>query len=238
VTGPEWTDGAEKLERLEGVLGHAFADRDLLVRALTHRSYSHESQRPCDDNESLEFLGDSILAFHVCDRLYSQFPGLDEGRLSKHKHLLVRAATLAEVARELDLASFVRLGRGERKTGHVNDRILANVLEALIAAIHLDGGLQASRGLLDRVLATRMAGLDASNPITDWKSLLQERTQGLGLGTPVYRTVAATGPDHQRTFDVVVAVGERELGVGSGMTKRAAHQVAARAALQSLDEPR
>jgi ribonuclease-3 len=227
-------DGMD-LEGLQQKLGHVFRDRDLLIAALTHRSYAHESQKPCTDNESLEFLGDAVLSFDVCDRLFRRFPGLDEGRLSKHKHLLVRASTLADCARDLELGRHVRLGRGERKSGSPNERILANVFEAVVAAVHVDGGLDAVRQLLDRVLDPRLDGLDADNPVTDWKSLLQERTQSLALGTPVYRTVDEIGPDHQRVFNVVVLVGERELATGTGCTKRSAHQVAARRALEQLN---
>lgn len=237
MTKATWHGEGGDLEALEQRLGHAFADRRILLEALTHRSFASESSQPCPDNEVLEFLGDAILAFDVCDRLYRRFPGLDEGRLSKHKHVLVRAATLAEFARELDLGAHVRLGRGERKSGPPNERILANVFEAVLAAVHLDGGLEAARRLLDLVLEPRIQALDAENPVTDWKSLLQERTQALGKGTPEYRTVDATGPDHQRVFQVAVVLAGDELAVGTGTTKRGAHQVAARLALERLGGP-
>ena len=226
----------EALAALQERLGHAFSDRALLVASLTHRSYAHEAQQPCTDNESLEFLGDAVISFDVCDRLFERFPGLDEGRLSKHKHLLVRASTLADCARELKLSDHVRLGRGERKNGEPNEKILANVFEAVVAALHLDGGLPAARRLLAGVMEHRIDALDATNPVNDWKSLLQERAQALLLGTPTYRTIDEVGPDHRRIFHVAVLVGDEELGAGTGATKRAAHQVAARKALERLSE--
>lgn len=223
------------LDALEQRIGHVFGNRQMLIDALTHRSFSSESALPCGDNEVLEFLGDAVLAFDVCDRLFRRFPGLDEGRLSKHKHVLVRASMLAEWARELDLGAHLRLGRGERKSGPPNERILANVFEALLAAVHLDGGLDAARRLLDIVLEPRIQALDAENPVTDWKSLLQERAQSLSLGTPAYRTLDSGGPAHQKTFHVAVSVGDEDLGTGTGPTKRGAHQAAARNAMARLD---
>ena len=223
------------LATLEVVLGHAFRDRELLVRALTHRSFAHEETDACGDNEALEFLGDSILAFDVADRLYRLFPGLDEGRLSKHKHLLVRSSTLAEAARRLDLGRHLRLGRGERRTGARNEKILSNALEAMIAAIYLDGGLEAVRGFIGRVLADFLDGLDARNPVSDPKSMLQELAQARGLGTPSYRVIEEAGPDHQKWFRVLVVVGGDEVAEGTGPTKRAAQQVAAERALELID---
>ena len=239
MTEPQWSgDDAMQLEALEGKLGHAFADRALLIAALTRRAFALESGKACPHNEAMEFLGDAVLAFEVCDRLYRRFPGLDEGRLSRHKHLLVQASTLADCARDLELDQHVRLGGGERKAGTPNERILANVFEAVLAAVHLDGGLDAVRRLLDRVLDPRIAVLDGENPAQDWKNLLQERTQSLGLGLPVYRTVDEIGPDNQRVFHVVVEVAQEEMATGAGGTKRAAHQLAARVALQRLDDRR
>ncbi len=222
------------LADLEARLGHVFERRELLVQALTHRSFAHESAVACPDNESLEFLGDAVLAFDVSERLFRAFPHLDEGRLSKHKHVLVRSSLLSACASDLGLAPHVRLGRGEIKAGSPNERILANVFEAVIAAVLLDGGLDAARRVLGRIFDPRIAAVDPDNPLNDWKSLLQERTQALGMGTPAYRISGEDGPDHQRVFHVVVSAGGRDLGEGSGPTKRAAHQVAARRALEGL----
>ena len=231
---PPRPDKGVSLDEAEAALGHAFTDRSFLVAALTHRSFANEANPSPGDNESLEFLGDSILSFDVADRIYRRFPGLDEGRLSKHKHELVRQSTLAAAARRLDVGRWLRLGRGERLCGGENDRILANALEALIAAIYLDGGLVAARDFIERCLADALEQLDAQNPISDYKSTLQELTQARGLGTPIYRVVEETGPDHRKRFHVQVIVSGDDVASGSGATKRGAHQVAARLALETL----
>jgi ribonuclease-3 len=222
------------LPALEAALGHAFRDRRLLVTALTHRSFAHEELEGDGDNESLEFLGDSILAFDVAERLYRLFPGLDEGRLSKHKHLLVRSTTLAEASRRIGIGGYLRLGRGERLAGGQNDKILSNAFEAMVAAVFLDSGLDAARSFIERGLKPFLDGLDGDNPVSDYKSTLQEFTQARGLGTPEYRMLEETGPDHQKWFRIIVVIGDREVGGGCGPTKRAAHQVAAQQALERL----
>ncbi|MEM7246971.1 MAG: ribonuclease III [Acidobacteriota bacterium] len=230
-------DNQPGLEELERIAGHVFRDRELLLTAVTHRSYAHETaEDDCVDNEALEFLGDAVLAFRIADRLYRRFPGLDEGRLSKHKSMLEKAATLADAARDLRLGTFLRLGRGERRSGGAtNDKILSNAFEALVAATYLDGGLKAVDILLDRALADRMEGLDAENPINDYKSALQEETQGRGLGTPEYVVFDEQGPDHDKRFHVRVLVGGETVAEGVGLpTKRGAQQVAARRALERL----
>lgn len=228
------TGAGPDLPALEVALGYGFRDRELLLRALTHRSFAHEEAEPCRDNEALEFLGDSILAFDVADRLYHLFPGLDEGRLSKHKHLLVRSSTLAAAARRLDLGRHVRLGRGERRAGAGNERILSNVLEAVIAAVYLDGGIGAAHAFIGLALADVLESLDAAHPASDAKSTLQEFAQARGLGTPEYRVIEEAGPDHEKWFRVIVLVGGDEFAEGTGGTKRAAQQVAARQALERI----
>ena len=126
------------LDALQELIGHRFEDRFLLLKAVTHRSFAHEvTDGNCEDNEALEFLGDAILSFVLADRLFKRFPGLDEGRLSKHKSMIEKASTLAAVARDMKLGTYMRLGRGERRSGGAsNDKILSNSFEALIAATH------------------------------------------------------------------------------------------------------
>jgi ribonuclease-3 len=225
----------DPLRELEERLGHVFRNRQLLVTAMTHSSFANEATPPCADNEALEFLGDAVLTFDVADRLYGLFPHLDEGRLSRHKHLLTCRATLADVALELGLANHLRLGRGETRMSAPNARILANLFEAVVAAIHLDAGLEAARSFIERALASRMAALDPDNPVIDWKSAFQERTEKHGLGTPTYRLIEASGPDHARTFRVAACVGGRDVAEGTGPSKRSAHQAAARLALQEIE---
>ena len=231
-------DAAQELDlaELERRIGHVFADRSLLLRAVTHRSFAHEStEGPCEDNEALEFLGDAVLSFLVADILYGAFPGLDEGRLSKHKSLLENLRTLAQVAGELGLGPFLRLGRGETLSGGArNEKILSDALEAVVAAVYLDGGLPSVSTLVRRLLASRLEQVDGQNPVADYKSALQEQTQSRGRGTPLYRVLSESGPDHQKQFCVVVSLDGLDLAEGEGSTKRAAHQVAAQRALERL----
>ena len=225
----------DPLSQLEARLGHFFRDRALLIRALTHSSFANEATPRCDDNERLEFLGDAVLTFDVADRLHARFTHIDEGRLSRHKHLLTCRATLADVAAELGLDGHLRLGRGETRIAQPNPRILANLYEAVVAAVHLDAGLDAARAFIERTLATRVARLNPDNPVIDWKSAFQERAEALGLGTPSYRVIDATGPDHAREFRVAACIEGHDIAEGTGPNKRAAQQIAARRAIDRLE---
>lgn len=223
------------LDAFQGRIDHRFEDPARLLLALTHRSWSHEAPGDQPDNEPLEFLGDAVLGFLLADRLFARFPGLDEGRLSKHKAMIEKSATLAEAACEFGIGRFLRLGRGERRSGGArNVKILANAFEAVLAAIYLDGGLDAARRFVERSLGGRMDELDPENPINDFKSALQEAAQGFGLGTPTYAVFDEEGPDHDKRFHVRALVGDRGMGEGVGFTKRGAQQVAARRALEAL----
>ena len=229
-------DASPNLGTLQQLIGHRFSNQALLVAAVTHRSFAHEAVgKGCKDNESLEFLGDAVLAFVIARELYQRFPGLDEGRLSKHKSMLEKASTLADAARALGLGTHLRLGKGEHKSGGArNDKILSNAFEALVAATFLDGGMEAASLMIERSLGSRLEALDAQNPINDYKSALQEVTQARGLGTPRYVVVGETGPDHDKRFTVCVLVDEKPLAEEVGCTKRGAQQLAARSALERL----
>jgi ribonuclease-3 len=203
---------------------------DTMERALTHRSYAYENGG-LPTNERLEFLGDSVLSLVVTDTLYKGHPTLPEGQLAKLRAAVVQMSTLAEVAaRELNLGSFVRLGRGEEGTGgRDKPSILADTLEAVIGATYIDCGLDEASGLVHRLfdpVIQRSALLGAG---LDWKTSLQELTAERGLGVPEYH-VRDSGPDHQKMFRAVVKVGTRELGEGEGRSKKAAEQLAAEAA--------
>jgi ribonuclease-3 len=203
---------------------------ETLERALTHRSYAYENGG-LPTNERLEFLGDSVLSLVVTDTLYKGHPTLPEGQLAKLRAALVQMSTLAEVAaRELNLGSFVRLGRGEEGTGgRDKPSILADTLEAVIGATYIDCGLDEASGLVHRLfdpVIERSALLGAG---LDWKTSLQELTADRGLGVPEYH-VRDSGPDHQKMFRAVVKVGARDLGEGEGRSKKAAEQLAAEAA--------
>ena len=207
---------------------------DTMERALTHRSYAYENGG-LPTNERLEFLGDSVLSLVVTDTLYKGHPTLPEGQLAKLRAAVVQMSTLAEVAaRELNLGSFVRLGRGEEGTGgRDKPSILADTLEAVIGATYIDCGLDEASGLVHRLfdpVIQRSALLGAG---LDWKTSLQELTADRGLGVPEYH-VRDSGPDHQKMFRAVVKVGARELGEGEGRSKKAAEQLAAEAAYLSI----
>jgi ribonuclease-3 len=222
---------------LEARLGYRFRDRALLDRALTHRSWVHEQDDPSvRDNESLEFLGDAVLGFVVADLLHRELPDADEGHKSKIKAALVSRTSLAVLAERLELGRMMRLGRGEEKTGgRRKQALLADVCEALIAAVYLDGGLDAARAILVRELGPGVERVRRPGLLTaltgDYKSALQEWLQSRGDPPPVYRLAAEHGPDHCKSFEIEVCVAERAVGRAVGHTKKEAEQGAARAAL-------
>ena len=231
---------SETLGPLEARIGYEFRDLGLLEHALTHRSRAHEdASGGVIDNESMEFLGDAVLGFVIADLLFTRFPSHDEGYKSKVKAGVVSAASLARLAAEIDLGRYVLLGRGEEKTGgRGKHAILADSFEALIAAVYLDGGIEAaSRFILSRfgpLVAGAGDRADEAEFTEDWKSELQEWLQAEGLGLPRYRLASTEGPDHRKRFDVEVMVGGAPAGRASGRSKKDAEQQAARAALARL----
>jgi ribonuclease-3 len=231
---------SETLGPLEDGIGYHFKDLGLLEHALTHRSRAHEdASGGVIDNESLEFLGDAVLGFVVADMLFVRFPTHSEGYKSKVKAGIVSAASLTRIAGEIDLGRFVLLGRGEEKTGGRHKHaILADSFEALIAAIYLDGGIDAARAfIVSRFGPLISAAGDQAAEATftaDWKSALQEWLQANGRGLPHYRLAAADGPDHRKRFDIEVLVGGEPVGRATGRSKKEAEQMAAREALGRL----
>jgi ribonuclease-3 len=231
---------SETLGPLEDRIGYPFRDLGLLEHALTHRSRAHEdASGGVIDNESLEFLGDAVLGFVIADLLFKRFPQHSEGYKSKVKAGIVSAASLARLAEDIDLGRYVLLGRGEEKTGgRGKHAILADCFEALIAAIFLDGGIEAAQTFVVSRFAPLVdsAGDRAAEAsfTEDWKSALQEWMQAAGLGLPNYRVAAIEGPDHRRQFDVEVLVSGKTAGRASGRSKKEAQQHAARAALSKL----
>jgi ribonuclease-3 len=234
-TGRVLPFGAE-LEPLERRIGYRFKDRGLLEHALTHRSRVHEdASGGVFDNESLEFLGDSVLGFVIADMLFREFPQHNEGQKSKLKASLVSAASLARLGQRINLGTFLILGRGEEKTGgRFKQALLADAYEALIAAIYLDGGLEAAAAFLRRELKDAIDAGHAQTVARDYKSALQERLQALGFGLPEYRVAGETGPDHRKLFTVEVVVRGDVLGAATGKAKKEAEQEAARLALEKL----
>ncbi len=221
--------------RLEERLGHRFRDPLLLERALTHSSYAHE-EAGGPDNEALEFLGDAVLGFLVAEALLARFPDTDEGGLSKFKAYLVSRANLALVARRLGLGAHLRLGKtAERGQGRTKESLLGDALEAIVAAVHLDAGDAATRGVVGRLFGDQIAGLDRLEVEgRDYKTTLQEALQAGGRPTPRYRVDATEGPPHRPVFHVSLIVDGSVLARGSGGSKKEAEQKAARQALKGL----
>jgi ribonuclease-3 len=216
-------------------LGLKFTDLHLLVRALTHRSYVNENPNVLEDNERLEFLGDAVLDFVVGAWVYNHYPEMPEGDLTRMRSALVRTNTLAEFARQLDLGSALRLGRGELASGgRQRDNLLCATFEAVIGAMYLDTGIPAVEAFMEPLLS------DASDKVIghveryDPKSTLQEWAQANKLGTPNYITIATSGPDHARIFTVEAKIDGKVYGQGEGPSKQVAAQTAAHAALESL----
>jgi ribonuclease-3 len=229
----------DDLSAFEDRIGYCFRDRDLLTRALTHKSYSHEAKSDgIGHNETFEFLGDSVLGFVVGDLLFRNFPTLDEGALSKMKAYLVSATSLAAKARDYVMGDVIRLGVGEEKTGgRKKDSLLANLFEAMIAAIYLDGGIDAARQLIERSFASNIAEMNAEDLLFhDYKTALQELAQGSGLPLPEYNVVDEVGPDHDKTFVVEVKVGSF-VARGEGSSKKEAQQQAAKHAMELSSRP-
>ncbi len=239
---------------LAETLGHHFHRPELLVQALTHSSQARElesgsatSSPRVGDNEQLEFLGDAILGLVTSEELFRHFPGFREGELSKLRAHLVSERHLIRVAQELELGHYLRLGRGEEKSGgRSKTTLLVDALEAVLAAIYLDAGMDFTRKLIvQRIVAPELKRMDlegrAALPITDFKSALQETMQAKGCPQPAYVLVKEEGPEHSKTFTVEVHLRpsatntEKELvGRATGSTKKRAEQDAARQALEQL----
>ncbi|MBI4459502.1 MAG: ribonuclease III [Acidobacteria bacterium] len=219
---------------LEDAIGYSFRTPELLLRAITHRSYLRESRVAGEaSNEQMEFLGDAILGLAISEALLGRFPSYSEGQLSKWKAHLVSASHLHEVALRIGLGPFLRLGRGEERSGGRSKKtLLADAVEALIAAIYLDSGLEAARQFVRRWC---LESVDwEQTQVVDFKSELQEFLQGQRAPQPRYVVVREKGPEHHKVFMVRVQVGALRLGQAQGDSKKAAQQAAARIALEQL----
>jgi len=229
---------------LEDLLGYRFVDQSLIVQALTHRSFVNDPGginsvgENLKNNESLEFLGDSVLGFIISARIFQLYPDLNEGELSKIKAYLVSAANLVLLARGISLGDFIYLSRGEEKTGGRNKRaILVDAYEAIIGAIYLDGGVKAASDFIERQIHTFLQNLDIRQlTYGDFKSALQEYLHNLGRPEPVYHVVDELGPDHKKIFVIQVVIDEEVVAEASGNTKKAAQQSAARLALEKIKQ--
>jgi ribonuclease III len=224
-----------EMAELESILGHTFHDSRLLLQALMHSSRMPEraAEEPVESNEKLEFLGDAVLELLVSEELVHKFPEWSEGQLSKSRARLVNAAAISQAAQRLALGKYLRLGRGEEKTGgRTKPALLADAYEALIAAVYLDGGLDAARGFVSRTLVEGSIAVEAKRMgHSDHKpALLQSR----GMAPGAYHVVAESGPDHQKIFRVEVRIAGQAPAIGTGRTKKEAEQSAAVAALIQL----
>lgn len=218
---------AQKLQKLEGVIGYTFHSLPLLNQALSHSSYANEHrQEGMHDNERLEFLGDSVLEVVSSEYLYLKYPKMPEGDLTKFRASIVCEPTLALCAREFGLPEYLNLGRGEERTGgRRRDSIVSDALEALIGAVYLDGGFEAARAFIDRFI---MKDAEHKKLFVDSKTILQEVVQRDRKEDEItYELIAEEGPDHDKHFTVRVKIGSAEYGTGSGSTKKSAEQEAA-----------
>lgn len=216
--------------RLDSALGYAFRDARRLTQALTHRSFG------CDNNERYEFLGDAVLNCVIAEDLMERFPDLSEGDLSRLRAGVVCGDSLTHVARHIGLGDVIRLGEGERRSGgHDRASILADALEAVIGAVHRDGGFDAARKVVLRLFGDMLAAIDPVASAKDAKTRLQEHLQGLRMALPAYALLAARGAAHDQEFEVQCTLAELGIAtVGVGSSRRAAEQVAAGRALEAI----
>lgn len=223
------------MEELEKKIGYGFKNRGLLRTALTHSSYANERHGgDCQSYERLEFLGDSILSLVTAEFLYAHEPRLPEGRMTKLRAELVCESSLHQVALKLELGKYMRLGRGEEHTGgRQRPSILADMVEAVIAAMYLDSGMEQSRRfILENIL--KDAPIEEGHTNTDYKTRLQELVQRKSDQHISYTMTGESGPDHNKTFSFSVSINGVPAGEGSGRTKKEAEQMAAMKALEAL----
>ena len=221
----------ENIYRLKKSLVYDFSEQpDLLIRALTHRSHSSENY------ERLEFLGDSLLGFIIADAIYTRFPHADEGQLTRLRASLVKQKTLAELGRELDIGSYLILGPGALKSGdQARDSILSDVIEALIGAIYLDGGMMPCRKFVSRLFASRLDLCEPNSVFKDPKTRLQELLQKTSQELPDYSVLDVSGPPHKQSFKVQCQIAESgQIFLGKGSSRQKAEQDSAEKALQAL----
>ena len=226
----------QKLLELQKKIEIEFDDLELLKRALTHKSYANERRnQSLKDNERLEFLGDAVLDLIVNQYLFLNYPDSPEGELAQIRSVVVSALTLAEKGREIDLGSYLLLGKGEEATGgRERNSILADAFEALIGSIYLDQGLEIAQTFILDLLIPNIKMVEQGNHIQDYKTLLQELLQKNSDHRPQYQVIKEEGPDHNKSFTVQVKFKDDILGVGTGSSKKRAQQSAAKEAIDKL----
>ncbi len=228
---------ADKLEQLQNSLGYCFTDCTHLQQALTHPSFDNEQNTGSGDYQRLEFLGDAILGMLLAETLFARLPDADEGVLSRSRAQLAEQGTLAVIARERELGALIRLGRGEEQSaGRDKDSILCDVLEAVIAAVYLDGGLESARRVVLLLFDELLDAPWGATASRDAKSELQELLSARDLAPPEYRLAEESGPPHDRSFRFLVLVDGTVIGEGQGRSKKIAQQAAASRALEQLEK--
>ncbi len=222
------------LQALEAKLGLKFHNPKLIANSFVHRSYLNESKVYKQSNERLEYLGDAVLELATSEFLYTNYPDFQEGMLTSLRASLVKTTTLAQVAKEIGLDSFLLMSRGEAETGRNNQSTLANVMEAFLGAIYLDQGIPAVDRLLLTYLFPKIKVILAKSAYKDNKSTLQEIAQRDLKTTPTYELQTAIGPDHDKIFTMQVVIGNKKYGVGKGKSKQAAQEEAAKITLEMI----
>jgi ribonuclease-3 len=234
VTEEEYTEAIAEFSRR---LKYRFVNQELLIQALTHKSYANEHGLRGKDNQRLEFLGDAVLGLVMAEALMGRMEEASEGELTPGRAALVQEATLAEVARQIDLGSAIRLGRGEElNNGRDRASILADAVEALLGAVYLDSGYAASRDVVLALFGPKIEEVVDGEGPDDAKTELQQLLQARGLVYPQYRTVSEEGPDHAKVFEVEISVGDTVLAIGRGRSKKEAEKDAASRALDAARE--
>lgn len=222
---------------IEAKLGYQFKDHSHLVLAFVHRSFINENKSITQHNERLEFLGDTVLGMLISDFLYHHLPSTPEGQLSYLRSRLVEANSCVNYLQKLNVATYVLLGKGERMNdGRGRESILADLFEAIIGAIYLDGGIEAAKQFLFNNFSAQFEEI-LKTPLRNWKAILQDYCQKKFQQTPFYQVLEESGPDHSKIFQISVMINQKELGRGSGPSKKEAQQAAAADALAHFNLP-
>lgn len=228
----------QNIFELEQNIGYSFRDKNLLIEAITHKSYYHENPDKAENyNERLEFLGDSVLGFVIAEYLFLLNNKLTESVMAKTKSYTVKETVLLEVANSLSVGKYLRLGKGEEATGgRVKRSLLADAVEAILGAVYLDGGYEKARELILRLFKKRIDDIVSSGQFHDFKTELQEKTQLLYGVIPEYKIVKQEGEEHKKIFTIDVYIGEERFGRGTGKSKKEAEVLAAKEALTKIQQ--
>lgn len=231
---PTIQDLLKSLSEIESKIGYHFHNQEDLFLAFIHRSFINENREIIVHNERLEFLGDAILGLLMAEYLYCNFPDIPEGDLSYLRSRLVEASSCVLYVQKINLGQHLLLGKGESMNdGRGRESILADLLEAVVGAIYLDGGMQAARNFIFDNFSKEIAAI-IERPIRNWKSLLQDFCQKTYQQTPLYHLISQSGPDHSKVFNISVTIDNKEVGYGQGASKKEAQQAAAENALSNF----